>query len=32
MTEVKYLKSISTSFGQEVIKLTPQIPGRTYFM
>ncbi|HDR5270483.1 hypothetical protein E8M24_21870 [Bacillus thuringiensis] len=31
MTEVKYLKSMQTSFGKEVIKLTPQIPERTYF-
>ncbi|HEF1903620.1 hypothetical protein [Bacillus thuringiensis] len=31
MTEVKYLKSMQTSFGKEVIKFTPQIPERTYF-
>lgn len=31
MIEVKYLKSMQTSFGKEVIKFTPQIPERTYF-
>ncbi|WP_000141157.1 hypothetical protein [Bacillus cereus] len=31
MTEVKFLKSMRTSFGKEVTKLTPQIPERTYF-
>ncbi|WP_216370152.1 hypothetical protein [Bacillus sp. BS98] len=31
MTEVKFLKSMCTSFDKEVIKLTPQVPEKAFF-